>query len=249
MRHRYVAEPHPHLVIDELVPSDVYAAMRFPDELVDLDSSWGITSSDPEYETVLRDPGWKALHDELTGEAFVFDVLRLFAEDLGRAGCLVDPHCARLGTFVESREEKELRRLPGDVDPNELFTRLDFQSKGDGQYREFVHLDWDRRIVGGILFFSDADEEGLEGGELALYRDRDFRNDRWCHDPELIRLFRPRHNTGAIFLNSNSGFHGPRNITALRGRRRWLYYTISSRMDVWPHAARDLSNERVAASA
>lgn len=238
MRYRYVAQPHPHLVINELVVSDVYAAMRFPDELVDANSSWGITKTDPEYETVLRDPAWKALHDELTGETFVADVLRLFAEDLRHAGCLVDPERARLGTFVESREEKELRSLPSDLDPNELFTRLDFQSKGHGQYREFVHLDWNRRIVGGILFFSAADEEGLEGGELALYRDRDFRDDRWCHDPELTALFRPRHNSGVIFLNSNAGFHGPRRITALRGRRRWLYYTISSRMDVWPRATR-----------
>ena len=50
------------------------------------------------------------------------------------------------------------------------------------------------------------------GGETALYRDRGFRNDRWCHDPELTALFTPRHNTGVIFLNSNTGFHGPRGI-------------------------------------
>jgi hypothetical protein len=246
MRYRYVAEPHPHLVVDELVPQDVYDAMRFPDDLVDEDSSWGITSSDAEYETLLRDSAWKTLHDEIRGEAFVTDALRLFADELRDAGCLIDPERAWLGTFVESRDEKEMRRLPGDVDPNEVFTRLDFQSKGVGQYRDFVHLDWSRRIVGGILFFSDADEEGLEGGELALYRDRAFRNDRWCHDPELTALFRPRHNTGIVFLNSNAGFHGPRRITALRGRRRWLYYTISSRMDVWPHAPREAVGANVA---
>jgi hypothetical protein len=55
-------------------------------------------------------------------------------------------------------------------DPNDVFTRLDFQSKGAGQYREFVHLDWARRVIGGILFFSDAGEEGLVGGE-ARHRD------------------------------------------------------------------------------
>jgi hypothetical protein len=234
MRYRYLQDPHPHVFIDEIVHPDVYAAMRFPDELVAPRSSWGITSSDPEYAVVMRDPAWNALHDELTGQAFVADVLSCFADEMRRAGCLVDPERARLGSFIESREEKELRQLPTDADPNDLFTRLDFQSKSDGEYREFVHLDWARRIVGAILFFSDAGEEGLEGGELALYRDRDFRDDRWCHDPELAELFRPRHNTGVIFLNSNAGFHGPRRITALRGRRRWLYYTISSRVDVWP---------------
>jgi hypothetical protein len=155
-----------------------------------------------------------------------------------RAECLVDPDRARLIPFVETREQKEQSRLDIDGDPNEIFTRLDFQSKGQGGYRDFVHLDWSRRIIGGILFFSDAEEEGLVGGELALYRDRGFRNDRWCHDAELTALFPPKKNSGVIFLNSNSAFHGPRPIEALRGRRRWLYYTISSRVDVWPHAPR-----------
>lgn len=238
MRYRYLHDPHPHVFIDEIVPPGMYAAMRFPDELVAPGSSWGITSSDAEYAQVMRDPAWKALHDELTGETFVQEMLSCFADEMRRLGCLVDPERARLGSFIESREEKGLRELSTDADPNDLFTRLDFQSKSDGEYREFVHLDWARRIVGAILFFSDADEEGLEGGELALYRDRDFRDDRWCHDPELTELFRPRHNTGVIFLNSNAGFHGPRCITALRGRRRWLYYTISSRVDAWPCADR-----------
>jgi hypothetical protein len=238
MRYHYQAEPHPHLVIEEIVPPDTYAAMRFADELVAPGASWGITSSDVDYSAVLRDPGWRALHDELRGESFVSAVLAHFAGDMRRAGCLVDPARARLTSFVESREEKERAVLETVGDPNVLFTRLDFQSKGKGEYRDFVHLDWARRIVGGILFFSDVDEEGLVGGELAMYRDRGFRNDRWCHDPEPIALFRPRHNTGVIFLNSNAGFHGPRGITALRGRRRWLYYTISSHVDVWPHAER-----------
>jgi hypothetical protein len=155
-----------------------------------------------------------------------------------RAGCLVDPDRARLGSFVESREEKSASTLTSGADPNDLFTRFDFQSKGRGEYRDFVHLDWARRIVGGILFFSDSEEEGLEGGELAFYRDRAFQNDRWCHDPELTALFPPRRNTGVIFLNSNEGFHGPRKIEALAGRRRWLYYTISAQVDVWPHVSR-----------
>jgi hypothetical protein len=102
-----------------------------------------------------------------------------------------------------------------------------------------VHLDWARRIVGGILFFSDAEQEGLEGGELAFYRDRGFRNDRWCHDPEMTMQYPPRHNAGVIFLNSNTGFHGPRRIRRLGGRRRWLYFTISSTVDVWPCAPRE----------
>lgn len=246
MRYRYQADPHPHIVIDELVPPDVYRVMQFPDALVAPGASWGITSSDPQYEDVLRDPHWRAFHEEVCGEAFVFHVLDLFKDDMRSANCLVDPDRARLVPFIESREEKEMRTLTTGGDPQEIFTRFDFQSKPMGTYRHFVHLDWARRIVGAIFFFSDTVEEGLEGGELALYRDRGFRNDRWCHDPELTALFPPKANTGVIFLNSNLGFHGPRPITALRGRRRWLYYTISSRLDIWPCEPR--TNEVATAS-
>jgi hypothetical protein len=238
VRYHYVAEPHPHLVIEEIVPPPDFESLRFPDDLMTPAEAWGITATDPQYATVLADPRWRALYDELAGEAFIRTVLRCFAGDMRAAGCLIDPEQARLSDFTESRREKELASLPQPGDPNEIFTRIDFQSKAQVGYREFVHLDWPRRITGGILFFSDAEEEGLEGGELAFYRDRRFRNDRWCHEPELVARFPPTKNSGVIFLNSNAGFHGPRAITQLRGRRRWLYYAISSRADVWPHAPR-----------
>ncbi|MDX6583424.1 MAG: hypothetical protein QOI10_2608 [Solirubrobacterales bacterium] len=238
MRYEYRADPSPHLYISELLPERGYERLRFPDELIDPDAEWGITSSDPAYERVLTDPGWRALHDRLRGAPFVHEVLDAFADDLPREECLVEPGRARLTAFTETRSDKQREMLAEGADPNELYTRLDFQSKREGAYREFVHLDWARRIVGGILFFSDAEAEGLRGGELGLYRDRAFRNDRWCHEPELVVKYPPRHNTGVIFLNSNSGFHGPCRITALSGRRRWLYYTISSKAEVWPCAAR-----------
>lgn len=56
MRRRYAAKPHPHLVIDEIVPPDAYAAMSFPDHLVAPGAAWGITSSDAQCAEVLRDP-------------------------------------------------------------------------------------------------------------------------------------------------------------------------------------------------
>lgn len=248
MRFRYVAEPHPHIFVDEIVPPEVYAAMAFPDHLIDDGAAWGITGSDGVWSEVMRDPAWRALSGELRGEAFVRSVLGAFADDMRRANCLVDPDRARLVDRVETREEKEMASLGRDGDPNEIFTRLDFQSKTGTTYREFVHLDWPRRIVGGILFFSDAEEDGIEGGELALYRDRDFRNDRWSHDPELTALFPVRKNSGVIFLNSNSAFHGPRAIRAVKTRRRWLYYTISSSVDVWPCEARSTVATRAAAT-
>src|SRR2546422_3090290 len=127
--------------------------MRFPDHLVATDDSWGITASDPQYHDVLLDPAWRALHDHLRSQAFVLSVLRAFGDDLRRHRCLVDPERARVVDFNESRAEKARSVLADTGDPNELFTRLDFQSKDEGGYREFTHLDWARRVVGGILFF------------------------------------------------------------------------------------------------
>ena len=104
MRCRYIHEPHPHIVIDEIVPADVYRTMRFPDELVAPNAAWGITASDASYAEVLRDPAWRALHDELRGEPFVRSVLTAFADDMHDAGCPVDPVNFRLTSYVRSRE-------------------------------------------------------------------------------------------------------------------------------------------------
>lgn len=215
-----------------------YLALTFPDALVAPGEAWGLTATDPAYATALAGDGWQALVGELRSPSFVRSVLDALADDMRAAGCLVDPAAVRVVEFEETREQKALPSLGLPGRPSDVFTRVDFQSKAEGGYREFVHLDWARRIVGGILFFSDAVEEGLEGGELAFYRDRAFQDDRWCHDPELVATFAPAHNSGVIFLNTNGAFHGPRAIRRLAGRRRWLYFTISSVVDVWPSRTR-----------
>src|SRR6266852_9500406 len=107
MRYRYLPKPHPHLAIEEIVAPETYAALRFPDDLIAADAAWGITASDAQYAVVLRDPFWRTIHDELSSESFVLDVLRSFSADMKREGCLVDAERARIVPFVESREEKE----------------------------------------------------------------------------------------------------------------------------------------------
>jgi hypothetical protein len=61
MRYRYVADPHPHLFLEEIVAPNRYAAMPFPDALVAPGASWGITGTDHEYQDVLRHPLWRAV--------------------------------------------------------------------------------------------------------------------------------------------------------------------------------------------
>src|SRR5438270_276326 len=123
IRYRSESEPHPHLLIEEIVPAAVYERLRFPDDLIEPQAGWGLTAADPLYETLLLDPGWRALHDELRGEPFVRDVLACFADQLRHEGCLVDPERARVVRFTESREQKERGALSPDADPNEVYTR------------------------------------------------------------------------------------------------------------------------------
>src|SRR5690242_19080480 len=131
IRHHYKAEPHPHLLIDPILPPDIYDALHFPDELIAPGAAWGITSSDPAYARVLDDPQWRAIVGELRSESFVHRVLDAFADDMRREGCLVDPARARVVPFTESREEKERAMLCDNADPNDVFTRIDFQSKAE----------------------------------------------------------------------------------------------------------------------
>ena len=188
---------------------------------------------------MLADPGWRALHDELRSERFVREVLSSFGDDMRAAGCRTDPDRARLVDFTETREQKGLRVLADQGDPNEVFTRLDFQSKAEGGYRTSSTSTGPGGLSGGSSSSRTPRRRAWRVASSAFYRDRGFRNDRWCHDPELTLKYAPRHNTGVIFLNSNTGFHGPRQIHRLAGRRRWLYFTISSTVDVWPCAPRD----------
>src|SRR5262249_30219122 len=116
MRLRYSHDPHPHLVVEEIVAPATYRQMRFPESQIRQGASWGLTTGDPDYESVLRDPLWRALHDELRGEAFVRTILDLFADDMRASGCLVDPARARLTPFVESRAEKEMPVLTTEAD-------------------------------------------------------------------------------------------------------------------------------------
>jgi hypothetical protein len=161
-------------------------------------------------------------------------ILQVFDEDLLRLGCKVDVANAVYQPFVEPRESvQEIRGAISERDVNVLFTRFDLQA-ADSAYGRYVHLDRIRRVVGGLLFCSDQQQEGLVGGEFGLYRDRWPGDNRRCLWPALVKRFGVRHNTGVVFVNANTAFHGPLPIHAIRGLRKWVYYAISSHQPVWP---------------
>ena len=238
LKYIYSEKPTPHIYFPELLPPELYAKARFPMDLpVRRDGRTGrdLFMGEPGFAEVVQSDGFRELYQQFTSPEFVLWILGIFEKALLKHHCRVDPKQARLIDFLETREQlATLRdgRPEGPVDVNELFNRFDF-SVGGGDYTEYVHLDSIRRIVGGLLFFSDAKKEGMDGGEFKLYRDLLFNNDRDAHWPITAKSFPVKENTGVIFLNCNTGFHGPAAIRAISGSRRWIYYSISSRLPVW----------------
>jgi len=246
IEHQYHREPTPHIFFPELLPPKVYSELVFPDIRPAPKGRVGrdLYAGEPGYAELVASPGWRDLHRTFTSAEFVTWILTLFADDLARLGCKVNPSKAVYEPYIESRDMvQDVRGAISDRDVNALFTRFDIQV-ADNDYSRYVHLDRIRRVTGCLLFCSDYSEEGLIGGEFALYRDRLFASDRRCLWPKLVKTFPVRHNTGVIFLNANTAFHGPRRTQALAGFRKWVYYAISSHQPVWtaqgPSRSREL---------
>ena len=237
MRIAYLSSQTPHAFIEQLVAPDIYAQIRFPDipqrpmGRIGRDIYFG----EPEWAAIMEQPGWAELSATFMSEDFMRRLIGLFADDIRASGCGIDPDSVYLAQRAESRDETQSQLLSESDDPNALFLRFDLQAI-DATYEKGVHCDHLRRVIGGVLFLTSAEDEGLEGGEFALYSDLAFNNDRHCHQPQLEKTFPFGHNQGVVFLNSNTGFHGPTPIRRMSGMRKWIYYSISSRRNVWKPA-------------
>ena len=237
MQIEYVRRPTPHAFIPQLVAPELYAQMRFPGipprpmGRIGRDIYFG----EPEWAPLMRQPGWAEFSSTFMSEAFMRRLIGMFAEDIRTQGCGIDPDNVYLAQRVENRAESQAPTLSESDDPDALFIRFDLQAI-DASYDKQVHCDHLRRVIGGVLFMTSAEDEALEGGEFALYSDLAFNNDRICHQPQVEKTFPVRHNQGVLFLNSNTGFHGPMPIRRMSGMRKWIYYSISSRRNVWKAA-------------
>jgi hypothetical protein len=237
MQMEYFPVPSPHLAIPQVLPPELYAQLHFPhlDEAPRGRTGRDLFRGEPGWAQVMAESGWAQLGETMLGEAFMKRVIGLFADDIRSRGALVDPDRVYLEPYVETREELKKPTLDDGYDPNALFIRFDFQAMTSTHWT-FVHTDWSRRVVGGVLFMTSAADAGMDGGEFGLFSDQQFRNDRTCHTPKLEKAFPYEHNKGVLLLNCNGGFHGPLPIRRLAGTRQWIYYAISSRRNVWPVA-------------
>jgi len=202
----YNESPAPHIYFPQLLSPELYEKSRFPTNIpvrAAGRSGRDLFMGEPGYDDAVQSDGLRELFQLFTSAEFVLRVLGIFEKALIQHRCRVSAKKAKLIDFLETREalNEWPEGLPGNYDVNDVFNRFDF-SIGDRNYSEYVHLDSPRRIVGGLLFFSDARTEGMNGGEFTLYRDLLFNNDRVPHWPVATKRFPVRDNTGYCCCHS-----------------------------------------------
>lgn len=190
---------------------------------------------------------WAELDAYINSAAFVTTFLDVFGEDLAGLGCsiTVDPAAYRRD-MVESRSTLTARQTIGErlgriVDglgrnrnriPT-LFTRLDVEKSFAG-YAKPPHCDRSNRLCSLILYFSDLEAEGIEGGELNIYAHKSDKSpaEHERHPKpalvDVVATLKPKPNLGVFFPCSNNSYHGVNAVETAGKARNFLYINIST---------------------
>ncbi|HEX8390929.1 MAG TPA: 2OG-Fe(II) oxygenase [Longimicrobium sp.] len=220
-------EPFPHVLQDGYLEPELYGALlaAFPEcppgsGPTGYNYFWG----DPEYDQLLEgSEAWRTLFNRFHSQAFVDYVLGQFREVVERE-CVVDLSNARYVPYQESRADKEAPRIANVVHaPDELWVRMDVAQARTG-YDRGAHLDHRRRVATMLLYFCDADEIEMVGGDLRLHPGP---------DAPATEVIRPRHNRMAMFPCHNASWHSASAITSQKGPRNFLQISLSSSIDLW----------------
>lgn len=207
-----------------------------------------IYRGDAAYDELIRvSPAWATFDRYINSAAFVETFLDVFGPDLPALGCSVDVDPAAYDRDkIEGRETLVLRspiterirrfllsaRIGRRSKPK-LFTRLDVERSTKG-YLKPPHCDHENRLCSLILYFTDMEAEGIDGGELKIYRHR-FKTTASSHDRhpkpadvEVAATLKPEANLGVFFPCSNNSYHGVNAVTTPNKQRDFLYINISA---------------------
>jgi hypothetical protein len=116
---------------------------------------------------------------------------------------------------------------------HQLFTRMDLHYATD-RYRKPVHCDRPNRLCSFIVYFNDAEDIGLEGGELTLHRHRRVkplhRYERYPRDEdtELVRTLVPQQNLVVYFVGANNSYHAVNEVRRCQRGRNYAYISVST---------------------
>lgn len=224
--------PFEHVIVNDFIAPDIYRELlqSFPT----CPPSTGPTGyscywGDAIYDgLVAANAAWRILFEATHSQSFVAYCIRTFAPALSKHGCPIDLGKARYVPFRETREDKERRHILNPVHaPHELWVRTDIH-QGQIGYTRAWHLDHRRRLVSMLVYLCDADDNGMQGGELVLQR----RPGSWLARRDLV--VRPRHNLMAAFACHAHSYHCVPPITAQSAPRNFIQITVSSSFDAWP---------------
>jgi len=118
--------------------------------------------------------------------------------------------------------------------PVQLFSRLDI-TRSLGGYAKPPHCDRPNRLCSLIVYFSDAEESGLQGGDLLVFKAKKEGPIRTASrhpapdDVEVVAQLRPKANMGVFFPCCNTSYHGVTAVTSQGIPRDFLYINISGK--------------------
>jgi hypothetical protein len=214
-------------------------------------SGQDVYRGDPAFEALTQtSPAWREFAGYINSDAFLTTFRSVFAAYEHKIGLGVDLVRSRIDpSYVEPRTQLSETATLGDKvslamtkllgegrkpKPVELFTRLDIH-RSMGGYAKPAHCDRPNRLCSLIVYFTDADAAGLEGGDLLIFEHTEAKNiDRYERHPrrdvvtEVARL-RPKDNLGVFFPCQNNSYHGVTQVTSSGVARDFLYINISGR--------------------
>lgn len=231
-------DPSPYIIIEDVLSKEIYNKLKFPKlkKRLNTRSGWDLFKGEKEWEEFFSKPYWNDLKNKLESKKFIETIIKQFETEIKLESRIKNPLKFQIIDYIENPAQQQRMYLRGtkkSPKENKYFLRFDLQAS-DGTTLRVPHVDHCRRIVGGVYFLCDPEKEGIEGGEFGLWRDNQFNNDRIPHDCEMVKKLPIRDNTMYVFLNSNSGFHGPNEMKKCMGMRKWIYFSISMKENVWP---------------
>lgn len=206
-----------------------------------------------------RSEAWRAFAAYINSDRFLDTFCEVFAAHLDKIGLAVDIRNSKVAPdYVEPREvltehatlvdriahaAEPVGGLFQRPRPVDLFTRLDIHS-GAGGYQKPPHTDRPNRLCSLIIYFTDAEAVGMDGGDLQLFKltqaekVRRFARHPAQEDVEEVARLTPKPNLGVLFPCQNNSYHG---VTAVKSQglaRDFLYINISGRQrTLWRYYA------------
>ncbi|AQR72319.1 2OG-Fe(II) oxygenase [Sphingomonas sp. LM7] len=218
-------QPFTHMLVDDWLEADLYARLR--DSFPPCPANTGPTGytlfwGDPEYDRLVReDANWRTLFERFHSDTFIQACLAAFPE-VFRDEAVVDLSDARYVPYQESREDKQKLEITGStLDAEDLWVRVDIMQGLTG-YRRRPHLDHRRRAISLLIYFCDADENEMAGGDLVLHG-----------EGREAMAVRPRHNRMVVFPCHRESVHSVSTIRSQRAPRNFVQVTVSSVKDLW----------------